>query len=89
MVTVVEQKIAFANRLSPFSSSIPSRPLDYGMVPPTFKAGLSTLVNPLWKHPHRHIQRCALLISEEFLNPTKINYHSKDCYAVVFYLKEQ
>jgi hypothetical protein len=55
-------------------------PQPVGMVSPTFRMGLPPLVNPLWKHTHRHTSGCALLISNVFLNPIKltikINHHT-------------
>jgi hypothetical protein len=43
---------------------IPSEPPDYGVVPLTFRAGLPSLVNPLWKLPYQHTKkRCVLLVS--------------------------
>jgi hypothetical protein len=49
--------------LPPLSPFIPSGPPAYGVVPPTFRTGLSHLVNLLWKCPDRYTQKCALLIS--------------------------
>jgi hypothetical protein len=33
---------------------------------------VSRLANPLWKCPHRHTKKCALLISQALLNPIKL-----------------
>jgi hypothetical protein len=44
----------------------------YRMMPPTFSLGLPRLINPLWKHLHRHTQRLALLISYVLLSPLKV-----------------
>jgi hypothetical protein len=34
---------------------VPSRPSAYGMVLRALIVGLSPLVNPLWKCPHKHL----------------------------------
>jgi hypothetical protein len=48
---------------SSFPLLIPTSSPAYRIVLTTFMAGLSPLVNGLWKHHYWHTQRCALLIS--------------------------
>jgi hypothetical protein len=48
-----EREAEKANRFSSSSPSISYRYPAYFMVPPTFRAGPSPLVNLLWKCPHR------------------------------------
>jgi hypothetical protein len=45
-----------------FPPFILSGPIYYGIVPPTFRANLPGLVNPLWKCSYIYSPRCALLI---------------------------
>jgi hypothetical protein len=52
-----------ANEFSPFHPFMTSRPPACGIETFTFRVGLLPLVNPVWKHSHRHTQRYALLIS--------------------------
>lgn len=40
-----------------------------GTVPPPSRVGLPTSVTPLWRQPHRHIQRC---VSQEIPNPVPL-----------------
>jgi hypothetical protein len=59
--------------LPPF---IPAMPPACRMVLPTVRVGFSSLVNPLWKCPHRYTQR-ALLISEGPFNPITLTIKIK------------
>jgi hypothetical protein len=54
-----------------------ARPPAYGWYCPHSEWVLPHLVNPFWKHPHRHTQRPALLFSWALLNPIKIHHHSR------------
>jgi hypothetical protein len=64
-----------------FIMVIPSRSPAYWMVMPTFKESLSSLItvphiNCFWKCPHRHTQRCALLILNLVKLTVKIKLHN-------------
>jgi hypothetical protein len=67
-----------AGWLSPPSTCIPAGLPAYWMVLPTFRVGLSfSVVVPyascLWKPPHRHTQKCALLMFYVYLNLIKLS----------------
>jgi hypothetical protein len=63
--------IAARKQRDAFFPFIPSGSQPMGVLP-TVRAGLTSLVNLLCKHPYRQTQRYALPISQGLLNPIKL-----------------
>jgi hypothetical protein len=66
-----ERQNVYSNWLLLLSPFIPLGTPSYGLVLLTEPA-FSIFVNPLWKHPHKHTQGCALLISYVIISPIKL-----------------
>lgn len=59
---------------SSFALFIQSEAPAWGMLPPTFRTSLLSLVKPLWKNLHRHTQKCLSIV---IINPVKLTVKAK------------